>query len=271
MSGVCLTGDVHSLQLDNAEQAYLPEATTELDVADKYAQIAGDHDVPITFFVTGRAAHDQPNLLSAIGSRPHVEIGGHTYRSLQPNHLHAIFRRLWGSRYGPTAYQRYDVRLTKKTLSELSVRPTSWRTHAYASDHRTIPILANEGFTVVSDQIVPDTTVSPSMKEEILSLPVNTLRDHGHLYHAHQTPATTEAKKSGDHFDREMYDPETWLSHVTSQVRSISDAGGVATIQAHPVCQYTADGLDTLTSLIRWLDQEDFNMYCCREVPHQAK
>jgi hypothetical protein len=268
MSGVCLTGDVHSLRLANAEQAYLPTGTTELDIASRYAKIAADHDVAVTFFVTGLAARDQPNLVSTIDSNSSVEVGGHTYRSLQPRHLHSVFRRIWGSRYGPSAFQRYDVRKTKAVLTGLSTKPTSWRTHAYASDHRTLPILAREGFTVVSDSVVPDSTVSPSMEGKILSLPVNTLRDHGHLYHAHRTAESTESTSSGDSFNSQMYEPDAWLSRVISQIEAITNAGGFATVQAHPVCQYTADELDTLTELIRWLDDEGIDTYCCRDIPY---
>lgn len=268
MSGVCLTGDVHSLRLANAEQAYLPTGTTELDIASRYAKIAADHDVAVTFFVTGLAARDQPNLVSTIDSNSSVEVGGHTYRSLQPGPLHSVFRRIWGSRYGPSAFQRYDIRKTKAALSELCTKPTSWRTHAYASDHRTFSILAKEGFTVVSDSVAPDSKISPSMEGEILSLPVNTLRDHGHLYHAHRTAKSTDSASSGDSFNSQMYEPDAWLSRVTSQIEAITNAGGFATVQAHPVCQYTADGLDTLTELVRWLDEEGINTYCCRDVSY---
>ena len=268
MSGVCLTGDVHSLRLANAEQEYLPNGMTELDIASKYAKIAADHDVAATFFLTGLAARDQPNLVSTIDSSEFIEIGGHTYRSLQPGLLHSVFRRVWGGRYGPSAFQRYDIRKTKAVLSEFCTKPTSWRTHAYASDHRTLPILAKEGFNVVSDSVVPDSKISPWVEGEILSIPVNTLRDHGHLYHAHRTARSTDSDSSGDSFDSQMYDPDAWLSQVTSQVEAIINAGGFATIQAHPVCQFTADELDTLTELVRWLDEEGIDTYRCRDVPY---
>ena len=268
MTGVCLTGDIHSMQISYPEQAFLQGDISELKLGQKYNSIAERYGIDVTLFVSGLAAKSQPETLRQIAARPQTEIGGHTYRSLRPKLLHTAFRRFTGSLYGPTQYQRYDIKRTKRAIeSILSEDLSSWRTHAYASDEQTPQILVDCGFTTISDDVVPASETHPKRQNGLLSIPVNTLRDHGHMYHAERTEsAVAEAPHPGDEFCRDSFSPSEWGDRVIAQIREIVEEGGIATIQAHPICQYIADEFDTLERLVRWLDEEDISTYTCREV-----
>lgn len=272
MGGICLTGDVHSRKVAHPEQDYLPEGMSEVDVAKQYVETVNSHGISATLFVTGRAAKEQPGDVRDLSDAECIEIGGHTYQSLRPQWLHKMFRTVTGSQYGPSLFQRYDIRRTKQALEPLVGDLASWRTHAYASDERSRDILADEGFTLISDEVTPPSQTHPTVEGNLVQLPINTLRDHGHVYHAERTPEVVdEDPNSGDPFCRESFTIEEWGNRIRDQIEQIVNDGGIATIQAHPICQFVSDEFETLLSLLEWIDEQGIQTFTFREIAEQYR
>ncbi|MFB6198366.1 MAG: polysaccharide deacetylase family protein [Halobacteriaceae archaeon] len=270
MAGICLTGDVHSREIAYPEQDYLPNGMSEVDVAKQYVDTAKSQGVSATLFVTGRAATEQPDDVRKLGDTEGIEIGGHTYQSLRPQWLHKLFRIVTRSQYGPSLFQRYDIRRTKQALEPLVGNLTSCRTHAYASDERSSNILAEEGFTLMSDEVTPPSQIHPTFGGDLVQLPINTLRDHGHVYHAERTPDSVDGDpNSGDPFCKQSFTIEEWGKRIRDQIKQIVNDGGIATIQAHPICQCTSDEFSTLASLLEWIDEQGIQTFTCREISGQ--
>jgi len=74
---VCLTGDVHHMSLETRDQEYMDR--TEVEAAIEYAEVAAEYDVPVTLFVTGKAAEEEPERVKRLAVMENVEIGGHNY------------------------------------------------------------------------------------------------------------------------------------------------------------------------------------------------
>jgi hypothetical protein len=80
------------------------------------------------------------------------------------------------------------------------------------------------------------------------SLPINVLPDHEHVLHGkYQMGKTKQSKLVGRIVISE------WLEQVKTEVQAISNAGGIATILAHPLCMEVADGMVTFEKLCRFL------------------
>jgi len=52
---------------------------TEVEAAIEYAEVAAEYDVPVTLFVTGKAAEEEPERVKRLAVMENVEIGGHNY------------------------------------------------------------------------------------------------------------------------------------------------------------------------------------------------
>jgi len=61
---VCLTGDVHHMSLETRDQEYMDR--TEVEAAIEYAEVAAEYDVPVTLFVTGKAAEEEPERVKRL-------------------------------------------------------------------------------------------------------------------------------------------------------------------------------------------------------------
>lgn len=228
----------------------------------RYANIAADAGLSVTLFVDGKSCVEAPEELRSLADAPNVELGGHTYASFHPRWLHRLFATLFGTEYGPRWFQQYDIRRTVSALAPYTTDVTSWRTHAYDSTPDTYPVLAANGLRVVSDAVTPATTRYPAQTESLVSLPVNTLRDDGHV----RINDRTKQVASGDHFNRELYEPTDWLDQLKQQISEIVAADGVATIQAHPIYMYAADDFSTFRTLCRWLTENNHESVLCRTV-----
>jgi len=157
---VCLTGDVHHMSLETRDQEYIDR--TEVEVAIEYAEIAAEYDVPVTLFITGKAAAEEPKRVERLAAMDNVEIGGHNYWAFDtPIHsgwraLQKLTRGKIGSWNGPRPFQRYEIYRTIEALSECGVDVTSWRDHAYRHDRHTLALLADAGITHFSDAVGPE-------------------------------------------------------------------------------------------------------------------
>jgi len=125
---VCLTGDVHHMSLETRDQEYMDR--TEVEAAIEYAEVAAEYDVPVTLFVTGKAAEEEPERVKRLAVMENVEIGGHNYWAFDTLIHTKGWRGVTGSWNGPRPFQRWEIRKTIETFEELGIEITSWRDHA---------------------------------------------------------------------------------------------------------------------------------------------
>lgn len=250
---VCLTGDVHHMSMETRDQAYMDG--TEVEAAIAYAEIAAEHDVPVTLFLTGKCAVEEPERVRRLAAMDHVEIGGHNYWAFTTP-VHKGWRALAkltggraGSWNGPQPFQSWEIRKTIAALEKFGVDVTAWRDHAYRHDRNTARLLRNHGITHFSDENDPSGRVR---RESGLTVaPVNTPPDHEHVYHAFLTREFDAERDFDGPFGTDAYPVDEWVDHVLAARDDLSDC---ATVLAHPACMRLADGFEGFRDLCRRLD-----------------
>jgi len=256
---VCLTGDVHHMSLGTRDQEYMDR--TELEVAVEYSKIAAEYDVPVTLFVTGKAAVEEPNRVKELAAMDNVEIGGHNYWAFDTP-VHSAWRALEkftsgriGSWNGPRSFQKYEIRRTLDALSGCGADVTSWRDHAYRYDEHTVELLGDAGITHFSDQVGPDKQIRN--EGETTVVPVNTPPDHEHIYHAFRTRRSKAVERFEGPFGGESVPVEAWTDWVVDQIEAIQKSGGTATVLAHPSCLWLADEFEAFEELLSAIELRD--------------
>ena len=243
---VCLTGDVHHMSLETRDQEYMDR--TEVEAAIEYAEIAAEYEVPVTLFVTGKAADEEPKRVKRLAAMENVEIGGHNYWAFDTL-VHKGWRGLTGSWNGPRPFQRWEVRKTIETFAELGIEITSWRDHAYRHDKHTAELLSEAGITHFSDAVEPDGEVRE--EDGLTVVPINTPPDHEHVYHAFRTPEFVVESDFEGPFGGEAVEVENWVEWVLECIREHENVGRTATVLAHPSCIVLSDGFDSLSTVCR--------------------
>jgi hypothetical protein len=257
------------MSMGTRDQEYLAE--TEPHVTETYADIAGRHDLKVTFFVTGRAVEEEPEVFQRLARRDHVELGGHNYYAFQPRWLYNwIFYRTLGLWNGPAFYQNWEIRKTIKQFKKITgVRIRAWRDHAYRHDCNTYHLLANNGIEVVSDEVGPECTGPYLHDDGIVSLPVNVMPDSDHMYHGFFQPETTRGwSLQRSTFPPDMMWPEEWLEQVKRQIESIVKKGGTASLLVHPAPMKIIDNFETFSKLCSFLSK--FQSEKVSEVAHHV-
>lgn len=248
---VILTGDVHHA-IGSSDQRFV--ARSEAALAVDYARIAAHHGVKATLFFTGRAIVENGAEARALLTMSNVEIGGHGWDALRPQWWHRMLSWLTGSPHGPAWLQRRMIHRTCTAIRQYTGQPVrSWRNHAYRHDGHTPHLLAEAGITVWSDKVQPCWGRSPIASPRrhpsgITILPINTLPDHEHLYHGARTPESVAVEGCSP-----SYPSGAWCDQVCAQVETIVNAGGIATILAHPICMKVADDFATFERLCAFL------------------
>lgn len=252
---VCLTGDVHHDSMDTRDQAHMDR--TEAEVTLEYAEVAGEYGVPVTLFVTGRTATEEPDRVRRLAEMDNVELGGHNYWAFDTP-VHTAWRAVGvatdgivGSWNGPRPFQRYEIDRTIRALSDCGATVRSWRDHAYRHDRHTAELLADAGVTHFSDAVGPDERLR--RESGLTVVPVNTPPDHEHVYHAFRTPGSDAVREFEGPFGGESVDVDEWVDWVLDRVETVRADGGVATVLAHPSCLWLADGFDAFERLCRAL------------------
>ena len=242
---VCLTGDVHHMSLETRDQEYMNR--TEVEAAIEYAEIAAQFDVPVTLFVTGKAAVEEPNRVEQLAAMDNVEVGGHNYWAFDTP-VHTVWRALGkltdgriGSWNGPRRFQRYEIGRTLNALTERGATVTAWRDHAYRHDHHTAALLAAAGITHFSDAVGPDQQLRH--EDGVTVVPVNTPPDHEHIFHAFRTPEFVADHDFSGPFGTDSYQIGQWLTWLSEHIDHQLHAEEPATVLAHPACMDLADNL----------------------------
>ncbi len=254
---ICITGDVHHAALRTNDQRYLLalEGRTEVQVTADFVERLERHDVPATLFVTGRAFADEGEGLQPLVSSPLVEIGGHTFSAFSPPALHRAFKLLTGSYLGPRSYQDRDIRRTVEAIQRASgAPPRSWRNRAYLHDQHTEELLQRHGVRILSDHVDPGASGPVRSNSGLLSLPINVIPDHEHIYHAHRTPdfVARIVRRFGwrGPFGSQSYEAGIWADLVIEQLEAQQAAGATSTLLLHPLCQYLSDRFAALDRIL---------------------
>ena len=259
---ICLTGDIHHLSLRINEQAFLPAGESEVGVAVHYLRLLEEFGVKATFYVTGRTLDEEWEAFQPIAESPLVEIGGHTYAGLPRSRWSALRARLTGrptvshaSSHGSYRRQFRDtLRMVDVVRRRTGRRVVSWRSHGLVRDRHTDGILARCGIRFISDELSWDKLLPERTQAGLVSLPLNVIMDHDHLYHAHRTREYVERQKARWTFTqdptRESYPIQEWAEMVVRQVSAIEARGGLATVLMHPLCMFVADEFRTARRLL---------------------
>lgn len=255
---VCLTGDVHHMSMETRDQAYMDR--TEVEAAVEYAEIAAEYDVPVTLFLTGKCAEEEPDGVRRLAGMDNVEIGGHNYWAFTTP-VHRGWRALGkatggriGSWNGPRPFQSWEIGRTIEAFAELGIDVTSWRDHAYRHDEHTASLLADHGITHFSDAVGPDERIRRD--GDLTVVPINTPPDHEHVYHAFRTPEFVDEDEFEGPFGSEGYRAEHWMGLVWTAVEEILESGEPATVLAHPACMALADDFDVFEAICERSDNE---------------
>lgn len=248
---VCLTGDVHHMSMATRDQSYLER--TEVEAAVEYAEIAASYDVPVTLFCTGKCVAEERERMARLAAMDHVELAGHNYWAFTTP-VHTAWRAVEkltagtvGSWHGPRAFQGWEIRRTREAFTELGVELSAWRDHAYRWDRHTRPLLADHGFTHVSDRVGPDEQVRRT--DGLTSVPINTPPDHDHMYHGFRTPAFVAESGFQGPFGADAVTPAEWCEWVVATIDAQPGATDRATVLAHPACMAIADGFAAFETL----------------------
>jgi len=273
---------------------------TEMECAVKLADLAERYAIPVTLFITGRAAQEESSALLDLSGNPYIEIGGHTWNGLQPPWKHTLYERIHRSYFGPSRFQRSDIMATLNKIEIVTKeRPASWRTHAYRGDPTTNRILNELGCCVVSDAVGPRMEAK-QITRSLWSLPLNTPPDHDHVLHGAFTQdwhikektirrqpwkvfttvehlpfwkrALKEFLKKGIGIRTppkpfgDIYLPKeewvTWLQRST--IERLANPGH-ATLQLHPACMELLDGMTWVRAHFEYL--QDFDCYFANQLP----
>lgn len=279
-----VTGDVHHRSLETRDQACLGES--EISLAGKYAAIANEYGVKVTLFVSGKTAKEEPETVRSVAEMENVELGGHNWNCFEWSVFHRLSDLLLNTYYGPQWYQQWDIQHTlDKIESCTSIRPQTWRSHAFIDDEQTHEVLAANDVRVVSNTVDRNKELD-RLDSGLVSLPVNVLPDHSNMYHGwlskqyvrrqlniiengpvtmtklgrrptkaelirtgKEIAKTLLGKQTNQSFDQEWYTPEEWVTHVEEQLTNRIDQQGFATVLAHPACMEIADSMDTFERL----------------------
>ncbi|MDZ7850708.1 MAG: polysaccharide deacetylase family protein [Halodesulfurarchaeum sp.] len=249
------------MSLGTRDQEYMDR--TELEAALEYAEIAAEYDVPVTLFVTGKAAKEEPERVERLAAKENVEIGGHNYWAFDTL-LHKASRGLLGSWNGPRSFQRWEINRTIEAFASHGVEITSWRDHAYRHDDNTASLLFELGITHFSDAVGPDEDFRK--EDELMVLPINTPPDHEHVYHGFRTEDFVSEQSFDGPFGSESYDVDQWLDWVLEAIEDALEAGQPATVLAHPACMDIVDDLATFEELCAQISEKDYEVHLASEV-----
>ena len=245
---------MHDMSLKTKDQTHL--SGTEVDSAHQYLQIAEEHDVNITLFITGRCVDEEPIRIREISRSDKTELAGHTYNCFRPAVLYKFSNKFLNLRNGPAFIQERDIRKTISIFkTELDHKPLSWRDHSYRHDRNTVRLLKKAGIRFFSDEVSPDLKC-PYISDDLCHVPINVLPDHDYVYHGSRMPGSfNEDNLLSRPFKSKGMTINEWLKVVKAQVKKITSNGGLATILAHPACMEISDNFATFEKLCAFLSE----------------
>jgi hypothetical protein len=287
---IFLTGDVHHMSLNDPDHVY--SDITEVEAAVKYAKIARKNNIKITLFLTGKCFVEEIRNIKKLLKYDNVELGGHTWNAFRFRPFHYISRLTVGSFYGPRFYQRWDIEKTLNIIEDKTGKKCrSWRGHAYQGDTITEELLIKRGVKVITNKVGAEVEIS-KLSNGLISLPINTLPDHKHIFHGHKTREFVERdlyiRENGPFsifslppprlkhewkravkelikkisrlnlgFSKEFFSPQEWFFMLRKDIEQGIKQQGFKTILAHPLCMEIIDGMQLFESLCEFINPFD--------------
>lgn len=226
---ICLTGDVHHVMG--------PKNSVEIEATEQYHSITQKYGIKVTFFVTGKTFVKHSEIVKKFLESDNLEIGGHTWSAFRPKLLHAAFKKITGSVYGPSFYQERDIKKTLEIIKKKTgIQPLAWRTHCYDSDDKTLKILEKYGIRVVSDEVNMSKLSPTRISDSLVSLPINVIPDDIYLINA-------------------SYPKEKYYEMVISQIEKIESENKIATLQLHPIHMKSIDNFELFEKLCKFISK----------------
>lgn len=153
-----ITGDVHHPP-DLIKQLYYGKRVAvccELHVAQYYLKILKEFGMSATLFATAMLVDKCSEIVLNLVKSYDVELGMHgtyAFRGLLWGYtvLIPLYKRLFGSPYGPKILVRHDVFKAINIFKKVGVEARIWRTHGYQGNKYLYNLLARLGFKAVSD------------------------------------------------------------------------------------------------------------------------
>ncbi|MBT3375698.1 MAG: polysaccharide deacetylase family protein [Lentisphaerae bacterium] len=253
---ICLTGDVHPMSLQINDQKHISDsALTETRITQQYVGLLARYGVKATLYVCGGCFRDEWCDLEPVVTHPLVEVGGHMFNARFPRECFDAYGEQTGLWNGPKWFQDWDIGEMIRVAQERGgAEIVSWRAHSYMVDSNSHELLAKHGIKLVSDDVESDSVWPRTIDFGLITHPINVIPDHDHLYHAHRTPEYVEEVNrrsyGADDFGAVSYTIEDWGEKVIEQVERIDRIGGLATVLAHPLCHFLADGFATLEKIL---------------------
>lgn len=257
---ICLTGDLHHNSLGTGNQAHcdLPE----IEVAYRYLGMLERAGVKTTFFVSGKSFVEEWDRLQPICASDIVEIGGHNFSCFTPALWHRFSKKVFGSYNGPRWYEDWDVRRTVDVIEERTGhRIRCWRNHMYMHGPHTDAVLARNGFSVCSDGVQRSANGPQQSCSQLVSLPINVMPDHEHLYHAERTPEWVDwwvkRYQWSDDYGSASYRIEEWTERVLDELRQHERDGVLSVMIIHPITMYLCDKFHCFERILEFLSERE--------------
>ena len=245
---IYITTDIHNYMKYSSE--HKAGFSKETEYLKKYLSLANKYSIKVTVFVSGLEIENNIDYYRGLIDNPFVELGGHTWdcytRYFKGEGY--IYKKIFGCAYGPSFFQRYDIKKTTKILKEIGVSPVSWRTHAYASNKDTRKILVKEGYKIISD-ISKEKYLSNNIIEAI----PNILPDHENIIH-----------KGIKNNPQARYILEEWFFEIKKEILN----NDKSIILIHATCQKYLDDFKTLENLFKWINENKIESKLMREYKY---
>ena len=257
---ICLTGDLHHNSLRTGNQAHCD--MPEIDVAYRYLRMLEEANVNVTFFVSGKSFVEEWDRLRPICEHPLVEIGGHNYSCFTPQLWHRASKKLFCSYNGPQWYETWDVKRTMNVIRKRTGETIRcWRNHMYMHGPNTDEVLAKCGIQICSDGVSRYSDGPTEHTTGLVSLPINVMPDHEHLYHAERTPEWVEQwvrrYNWSDDYGSDSYRIEEWTERVLDELREHEQSGVLSVMIIHPITLYLADRLASFEKILDFISSCD--------------
>lgn len=246
---IYLTGDVHSKNLSSSERKVVK---SEIEAAERYLEILKKNKIACTLFINGiclkKEKKDFKRLLNY-----DVEIGGHTYNNFEGMNIikSYLYRKIWGGVYGPSFFQKKDIKKTKEAFEKEGLKMISWRTHAFGSNNKTFEILSKKGIKYVSD-LLGKLPPFYDKKNKIFHIPINIPVDSNTFSYGKLTPENRDPFAS---CTKGRIFPEEWFEILKKRIKENEKKGIPSILLIHPSTMAFLDNFSLFKKIAKFLSK----------------
>ena len=246
---IFLTGDVHNGLVGTYEYSQLGE--NELNAAKEYLKVLKKYNLKSTLFLNGILLETETEKIKELLNY-NVEFGGHTYNNFGKMNLFKsyLYRKFFGCIYGPSSYQRKDIKKTKITFEDFGIKMTSWRTHSFGSNEKTFELLKKEGVEFVSDLLGHQKPFRD--KNGLIHLPINIPVDQNTIAYGILKPENRNPFAS---CTKGRIKAEEWFEIIKSRIIENEKKGIDSILLLHPSTMALLDNFKLLDKICKFLSK----------------